>query len=160
MGSSFQILSVFGVSVVNDLCFWQTNGINRYRTYKWLNGVYEWFWHNREMVALWEGFYTRRKWSPVRVSLPPVCCWGYKKFVRCGSRVTFWNHQLFKTFLQEMHFRRTCLLVEYEDANRALDKAKPQKKSSVRRFISSLFSYSRCVWSVVRTCNLCKKRYW
>ena len=35
-------------------------------------------------------------------------------------------------FRQDMHYRRTCLLVEYEDANRALDKAKPQKKAAVK----------------------------
>ena len=34
-------------------------------------------------------------------------------------------------YVKEMHYRRTCLLVEYEDANRALDKAKPHKKSAV-----------------------------
>ncbi len=31
-----------------------------------------------------------------------------------------------------MHQRRNCLLIEYEDANRALDKAKPHKRSAVR----------------------------
>jgi len=32
---------------------------------------------------------------------------------------------------QDMLFRRTCLLVDYEDANRALDKAKPAKRKAV-----------------------------
>ena len=30
-----------------------------------------------------------------------------------------------------MLFKRTCLMINYEDANRALDKAKPGKKSAV-----------------------------
>ena len=30
-----------------------------------------------------------------------------------------------------MLYRRTCLLVDYEDANKSLDKAKPQKRASV-----------------------------
>jgi len=33
--------------------------------------------------------------------------------------------------LQDMLFKRTCLMISYEDANRALDKAKPAKKSAV-----------------------------
>ena len=34
--------------------------------------------------------------------------------------------------LKEMLFRRTCLLVVYEDASKALEKAKPNKKTTVR----------------------------
>lgn len=33
--------------------------------------------------------------------------------------------------VKEMLFKRTCLMINYEDANRALDKAKPAKKSSM-----------------------------
>ncbi|KAK3578316.1 hypothetical protein CHS0354_004225 [Potamilus streckersoni] len=32
--------------------------------------------------------------------------------------------------VKEMLFRRTCLLIDYQDANRALEKAKPQKKQA------------------------------
>lgn len=35
--------------------------------------------------------------------------------------------------LQEMLFRRTCLLVAYEDSNKDLSKAKPQKREAVSR---------------------------
>ena len=35
-----------------------------------------------------------------------------------------------------MLFRRTCLLVDYEDANRALDKAKPAKRQAVSMKLS------------------------
>ena len=34
--------------------------------------------------------------------------------------------------LKEMLFRRTCLLVVYENASKALEKAKPNKKTAVR----------------------------
>lgn len=36
------------------------------------------------------------------------------------------------TTLQEMLFRRTCLMVSYEEANKALEKAKPNKREAVR----------------------------
>lgn len=36
-----------------------------------------------------------------------------------------------------MLYRRTCLLVEYQEANKALDKAKPQKKAAVSIFYLS-----------------------
>ena len=45
--------------------------------------------------------------------------------------VNWTNVFYFLQYLQEMHYRRTCLLVDYEDANRTLDKAKPHKRAAV-----------------------------
>ena len=42
--------------------------------------------------------------------------------------------------LQEMLFQRTCLMINYEDTIRALDKAKPQKKQAVCTYILT-FTY-------------------
>lgn len=36
---------------------------------------------------------------------------------------------------QEMLFQRTCLLVNYEDATRALEKAKPLKRQAVSELL-------------------------
>jgi len=41
------------------------------------------------------------------------------------------QYTFFSLYLQDMLFRRTCLLVAYEDANRGLEKAKPAKRKAV-----------------------------
>lgn len=40
-------------------------------------------------------------------------------------------HARYMDSVKDMLFRRTCLLVDYEDANRALEKAKPAKRKAV-----------------------------
>ncbi|KAI1296856.1 Sorting nexin-5 [Halotydeus destructor] len=49
--------------------------------------------------------------------------------ITLGSSLEFWSRMLEAE--QEMLHRRTCLLVDYENANRSLDKAKPHKKESI-----------------------------
>ncbi|KAL5012840.1 hypothetical protein ScPMuIL_011391 [Solemya velum] len=47
--------------------------------------------------------------------------------------------------VREMLFRRTCLLVDYEDANKALDKAKPNKRGLMEQNkMSAEKSYETC----------------
>ena len=43
------------------------------------------------------------------------------------------SEELFLCSFQDMLYLRTCSLVEYEDANRNLDKAKPHKRVAVSK---------------------------
>ncbi|KAL3879588.1 hypothetical protein ACJMK2_031877 [Sinanodonta woodiana] len=47
--------------------------------------------------------------------------------------------------VKEMLFRRTCLLIDYQDANRALEKAKPQKKQAAEEVqTTAQKAYNNC----------------
>lgn len=45
------------------------------------------------------------------------------------KHLDFWFKYLINE--REMLFSRTCLLIDYENANRSLDRAKPNKRQSV-----------------------------
>jgi len=57
-----------------------------------------------------------------------------------------------------MLFKRTCLLINYEDANRALDKAKPGKKSAVifhSSIVVRLHNSTSSMWSIITDVDMC-----
>ncbi len=50
-------------------------------------------------------------------------------------------------FFKDMLYRRTCLLIDYEESNKALDKAKPHRKAAVS------FSYLISAWYCSSCCS-------
>ena len=59
--------------------------------------------------------------------------------------------------LQEMLFQRTCLMINYEDTSRALDKAKSQKKQAVCTYILTfIYLYKSLCIVEVETIRLLK----
>lgn len=54
----------------------------------------------------------------------------------------FFYAEYFVLFVsQEMLFQRTCLMIEYEDTSRALEKAKLQKRQAVSTFTLNVYHY-------------------
>ena len=66
-----------------------------------------------------------------------------------GSTLSLWNQYTHAE--SNMLLERTCLMVDYQSCNRALDKAKPNRKEAVSTY-AFLFIYYFYIWCRFRLC--------
>ncbi|KAJ8298040.1 hypothetical protein KUTeg_024571 [Tegillarca granosa] len=76
-----------------------------------------------------EYFHKQREWATEYTRLMKETSDNFHKLVYCRNELFGYLAESLEN-AKEMLFRRTCLLVEYEDSNRNLDKAKPNKQQA------------------------------